>query len=91
MLGQVGEKIISKIAMLLLAAIGVMMMRKGFESFIAAGIANTSLENYMVPITIHKAFRPRSTFPVMLHSRTCSNRVAKISKNSSLSPTWASL
>lgn len=50
MLGQVGEKIISKSAMLLLAAIGVMMIRKGIESFIAAGIANTSLENYMVPI-----------------------------------------
>lgn len=41
-LGQVGEKIISKIAMLLLAAIGVMMVRKGIESFITAGIANTS-------------------------------------------------
>lgn len=42
MLGQVGEKIISKIAMLLLAAIGVMMVRKGIESFIATGITNTS-------------------------------------------------
>lgn len=41
-LGQVGEKILSKIAMLLLAAIGVMMVRKGIESFIAAGIASTS-------------------------------------------------
>lgn len=37
-LGQTGEKIISKIAMLLLAAIGVMMVRKGIESFIAASI-----------------------------------------------------
>lgn len=41
-LGQVGEKIISKIAMLLLAAIGVMMVRKGIESFIAAGITSAS-------------------------------------------------
>ena len=41
-LGQVGEKIISKIAMLLLAAIGVMMVRKGVEAFIAAGITSTS-------------------------------------------------
>ena len=41
-LGQVGEKIISKIAMLLLAAIGVMMVRKGIESFIAVGITSTS-------------------------------------------------
>ncbi|MDO9050237.1 MAG: MarC family protein [Methylotenera sp.] len=41
-LGQVGEKIISKIAMLLLAAIGVMMVRKGIESFITAGIASSS-------------------------------------------------
>lgn len=41
-LGQVGEKIISKIAMLLLAAIGVMMVRKGIESFIAAGITSSS-------------------------------------------------
>lgn len=38
-LGRVGEKIISKIAMLLLAAIAVMMVRKGIEAFIAAGIA----------------------------------------------------
>lgn len=41
-LGQVGEKIISKIAMLLLAAIGVMMVRKGVEAFIAAGVAGAS-------------------------------------------------
>lgn len=41
-LGQVGEKIISKIAMLLLAAIGVMMVRKGIESFPAAGITSSS-------------------------------------------------
>ena len=41
-LGQVGEKIISKIAMLLLAAIGVMMVRKGVEAFIAVGITSTS-------------------------------------------------
>lgn len=36
-LGRTGENIISKIAMLLLAAIAVMMVRKGVESFIAAG------------------------------------------------------
>lgn len=41
-LGQVSEKIISKIAMLLLAAIGVMMVRKGVEAFIAVGITSTS-------------------------------------------------
>lgn len=38
-LGRTGEKIISKIAMLLLAAIAVMMVRKGIEAFIAAGVA----------------------------------------------------
>lgn len=38
-LGRTGEKIVSKIAMLLLAAIAVMMVRKGIEAFIAAGIA----------------------------------------------------
>ena len=38
-LGRTGEKIISKIAMLLLAAIAVMMVRKGIEIFIAAGVA----------------------------------------------------
>lgn len=36
LLGRVGEKIVSKIAMLLLAAIAVMMVRKGIEAFIAA-------------------------------------------------------
>ena len=41
-LGQVSEKIISKTAMLLLAAIGVMMVRKGVEAFIAVGITSTS-------------------------------------------------
>lgn len=34
-LGRVGEKIISKIAMLLLAAIAVMMVRNGIETYIA--------------------------------------------------------
>jgi len=34
-LGRVGEKIVSKIAMLLLAAIAVMMVRKGVETYIA--------------------------------------------------------
>lgn len=34
-LGRVGEKIVSKIAMLLLAAIAVMMVRKGIETYIA--------------------------------------------------------
>ncbi len=34
-LGHVGEKIVSKIAMLLLAAIAVMMVRKGIEAYIA--------------------------------------------------------
>lgn len=38
-LGEVGEKIVSKIAMLFLAAIAVMMVRRGVESFIAAGIS----------------------------------------------------
>lgn len=38
-LGRVGEKIVSKIAMLLLAAIAVMMVRKGIEAYITAGIA----------------------------------------------------
>ncbi|MDP2787568.1 MAG: MarC family protein [Pseudomonadota bacterium] len=38
-LGRVGEKIVSKIAMLLLAAIAVMMVRKGIEAFISAGVA----------------------------------------------------
>lgn len=38
-LGRTGEKIVSKIAMLLLAAIAVMMVRKGIEAFIAAGVA----------------------------------------------------
>lgn len=38
-LGRAGEKIVSKIAMLLLAAIAVMMVRKGIEAFIAAGVA----------------------------------------------------
>lgn len=38
-LGRVGEKIVSKIAMLLLAAIAVMMVRKGIEAFIATGVA----------------------------------------------------
>lgn len=38
-LGRTGEKIISKIAMLLLAAIAVMMVRKGIEAFVAAGVA----------------------------------------------------
>jgi len=33
-LGRVGEKIVSKIAMLLLAAIAVMMVRKGIEIFL---------------------------------------------------------
>ena len=37
-LGEVGEKIVSKIAMLFLAAIAVMMVRKGIESFIATSI-----------------------------------------------------
>lgn len=37
-LGEVGEKIVSKIAMLFLAAIAVMMVRRGIESFIATGI-----------------------------------------------------
>lgn len=37
-LGDVGEKIVSKIAMLFLAAIAVMMVRRGIESFIAAGL-----------------------------------------------------
>jgi multiple antibiotic resistance protein len=41
-LGKVGEKIISKIAMLLLAAIAVMMVRKGIEAFLAAGVAGAS-------------------------------------------------
>lgn len=36
-LGRVGEKIVSKIAMLLLAAIAVMMVRKGIEAFLTAG------------------------------------------------------
>jgi len=40
-LGRVGEKIVSKIAMLLLAAIAVMMIRKGIEVFIAAGVSAT--------------------------------------------------
>lgn len=35
---RAGEKIISKIAVLLLAAIAVMMVRKGIEAFIAAGV-----------------------------------------------------
>lgn len=35
---RVGEKIVSKIAMLLLAAIAVMMVHKGIEAFIAAGV-----------------------------------------------------
>lgn len=39
-LGEVGEKIVSKIAMLFLAAIAVMMVRRGIESFIAAGITS---------------------------------------------------
>lgn len=39
LLGRTGEKIVSKIAMLLLAAIAVMMVRKGIEAFIAAGVA----------------------------------------------------
>jgi len=34
-LGRTGEKIVSKIAMLLLAAIAVMMVRKGIEAYIA--------------------------------------------------------
>lgn len=38
-LGRAGEKIVSKIAMLLLAAIAVMMVRKGIEAFVAAGVA----------------------------------------------------
>ena len=38
-MGRAGEKIVSKIAMLLLAAIAVMMVRKGIEGFIAAGVA----------------------------------------------------
>ena len=37
-LGEVGEKIVSKIAMLFLAAIAVMLVRKGIESFIATSI-----------------------------------------------------
>ena len=37
-LGEVGEKIVSKIAMLFLAAIAVMMVRKGIESFIETSI-----------------------------------------------------
>ena len=37
-LGEVGEKIVSKIDMLFLAAIAVMMVRKGIESFIATSI-----------------------------------------------------
>jgi multiple antibiotic resistance protein len=40
-LGDVGEKIISKIAMLFLAAIAVMMVRRGVETFIAAGLSTT--------------------------------------------------
>ena len=40
-LGRVGEKIVSKIAMLLLAAIAVMMVRKGIEAFIATGVFAT--------------------------------------------------
>ena len=38
-LGKTGEKIISKLASLLLAAIGVMMVRKGVEAFMSAGLS----------------------------------------------------
>ncbi|HYD33838.1 MAG TPA: MarC family protein [Methylophilaceae bacterium] len=40
-LGEVGEKIVSKIAMLFLAAIAVMMVRRGIESIITTGLPQT--------------------------------------------------
>lgn len=42
-LGRAGVKIVSKVAMLLLAAIAVMMVRKGIEIFVAAGVAGRGL------------------------------------------------